>query len=57
MRRRILSVTDHAVILDRGAVVHADRSAALAADVATLEHYLGVAGRKRGHRGSRSPLA
>jgi branched-chain amino acid transport system ATP-binding protein len=48
--QRILSITDQAVILERGSIVHADRSAALKADVATLEHYLGVARRKGGSR-------
>jgi len=38
------------VILERGSIVHADRSAALKADVATLEHYLGVTRRKGGPR-------
>ncbi len=42
---KILGVTDEAVILDRGAVVHAGRSAALRDDAATLERWLGV-GRK-----------
>ena len=42
---KILGVTDEAVILDRGAVVHAGPSAALRDDAATLERWLGV-GRK-----------
>ncbi len=40
--KKILGVTDHAIILDRGAVVHAAASATLAADRATLETHLGV---------------
>ena len=40
--QKILGVTDHAVILERGAVVHEGASAKLKADRATLEHYLGV---------------
>jgi branched-chain amino acid transport system ATP-binding protein len=42
---KILGVTDEAIILDRGSVVHAAPSAALRADAATLERWLGV-GRK-----------
>jgi branched-chain amino acid transport system ATP-binding protein len=40
--KKILGVTDHAIILDRGAVVHAAASATLAADRASLETHLGV---------------
>jgi branched-chain amino acid transport system ATP-binding protein len=39
---KILGVTDRAVILERGTVVHEGESAALKADPATLERYLGV---------------
>jgi len=39
---RILGVTDEAVILERGRVVHAGSSADLRADPAVLERYLGV---------------
>jgi branched-chain amino acid transport system ATP-binding protein len=49
---KILDMTDHAVILERGTIVHQGPSAALKADAATLEHHLGVArkgGRPRGH--------
>jgi len=42
--RQILPLTDHAVILERGEVVHAATSAALMADDAALERFLGVAG-------------
>ncbi len=43
---KILGVTDEAVVLERGAVVHAAPSAALRADPAALERHLGVS--KRG---------
>jgi branched-chain amino acid transport system ATP-binding protein len=39
---KILGITDHAVILDRGAVVHAGTSADLRANAAILEQHLGV---------------
>jgi branched-chain amino acid transport system ATP-binding protein len=41
--KKILGVTDDAIILERGAVVHAAESAALLADRAALETHLGVA--------------
>lgn len=40
--QKILGVTDHAVILERGAIVHESDSATLKADHAILETYLGV---------------
>ena len=40
--QKILGVTDHAMILERGCVVHAADSATLAADRAALEKHLGV---------------
>ena len=40
--KKILNVTDRAIIVERGAVVHAADSAALAADRAALEAHLGV---------------
>jgi len=40
--KKILGVTDRAVILERGCVVHAAASATLAADRAALEKHLGV---------------
>jgi branched-chain amino acid transport system ATP-binding protein len=40
--KKILGVTDRAIILERGAIVHAAESAALAADRAALEQHLGV---------------
>jgi len=43
--RKVLGVTDQAVILERGAVVFAGSSAALRGDSAVLERYLGVTAR------------
>jgi branched-chain amino acid transport system ATP-binding protein len=40
--KKILGVTDHAVIIERGAVAHAAASAALLNDRGALETYLGV---------------
>jgi branched-chain amino acid transport system ATP-binding protein len=40
--KKILGVTDHAVIIERGAVVHAADSATLLSDRAALETHLGV---------------
>ena len=40
--KKILGVTDRAIIIERGAVVHAADSAALAADRTALETHLGV---------------
>jgi len=40
---RILAITDHALILERGTVVHAATSAVLRADAATLDRYLALA--------------
>jgi branched-chain amino acid transport system ATP-binding protein len=40
--RKILPVTDRAIVLDRGKVVYEAASAALLADSAPLERYLGV---------------
>ncbi len=50
--KKILSVTDRAIILERGSIVHAGDSAALLADRAVLETYLGVTdtGPRRGAR-------
>jgi branched-chain amino acid transport system ATP-binding protein len=39
---RILAITDRAVILERGTIVHASESSVLAADTATLDRYLAV---------------
>lgn len=40
--KKILGVTDHAIIIERGAVVHAAESAALLNDRSALEIHLGV---------------
>jgi branched-chain amino acid transport system ATP-binding protein len=42
--QKILGLADRVVILERGAIVHDAASAALKADPATLERFLGVAG-------------
>ena len=49
--RKILGVTDRAVILDRGVVVHEAPSRALIADPAALELHLGVIAPKLSHKG------
>jgi len=51
--QKILGVTDRAVILERGMVVYEGDSAALKADRATLEHYLGVTATAGAGRGAR----
>jgi branched-chain amino acid transport system ATP-binding protein len=50
--QKVLGVTDHAAILERGRIVHDGPSAALLADRAVLEGYLGVTagGLRRGGR-------
>jgi branched-chain amino acid transport system ATP-binding protein len=48
--RKVLGVTDDAVILDRGIIVHASPSQALAEDPGPLEQHLGIAGRRRPER-------
>jgi branched-chain amino acid transport system ATP-binding protein len=40
--QKILGVTDKAIVLDRGTIVHAAASADLSADAAALERHLGV---------------
>jgi len=52
--QKILGVTDHAVILERGTIVHEGASAALKTDRTTLETYLGVTdtGPRRGGKGA-----
>jgi branched-chain amino acid transport system ATP-binding protein len=52
--QKILGVTDRAVILERGVVVHEAASADLRADRAVLETYLGVTdqGPRRGAKGA-----
>jgi branched-chain amino acid transport system ATP-binding protein len=51
--QKILGVTDRAMILERGAIVHEADSATLKADKAALETYLGVAdsSARRGDKG------
>jgi branched-chain amino acid transport system ATP-binding protein len=44
--RKILGVTDEAIILERGTIVHRAESAALREDPATLDRFLGVAGKE-----------
>jgi branched-chain amino acid transport system ATP-binding protein len=44
--QKILGITDSAILLERGAIVHAAPSATLKADVATLERYLGITDRR-----------
>jgi branched-chain amino acid transport system ATP-binding protein len=44
--QKILSMTDQAVILDRGRIVHADTSPALIANPTALEQHLGVTEKK-----------
>jgi branched-chain amino acid transport system ATP-binding protein len=46
--QKILGVTDNALILDRGSVVHAGSSRSLIEDPAPLEQHLGVTDQKRG---------
>jgi branched-chain amino acid transport system ATP-binding protein len=41
---RILAMTDDAIILERGRIAHAAKSAALLGDVATLDRFLAVGG-------------
>ncbi|WP_332696421.1 ABC transporter ATP-binding protein [Bosea sp. (in: a-proteobacteria)] len=48
--RKVLAVTDRAIVLDRGSIVHQGASAALAEDDHLLEAHLGVAAATvRGH--------
>src|SRR5262249_59932771 len=55
--QKILRVTDRAVILERGTVVHEGDSDALKADRTTLERYLGVAATAGSGRPPRKHLA
>jgi branched-chain amino acid transport system ATP-binding protein len=45
--QKILGVTDNALILDRGTIVHASSSRALIDDPAALEQHLGVTAKKK----------
>ena len=51
---KVLAMTDDAVILERGAIVHAAPSAELGADTATLARYLGVAAKQQGGAAQRA---
>ena len=53
--RKILGFTDRAVILDRGRIVFAGDSAALASDPERLETHLGVTEQKKAAVGARRP--
>jgi branched-chain amino acid transport system ATP-binding protein len=48
--QKILSVTDSAIILDRGMIVHASSSRALIQDPTVLDQHLGVTGRRKPRR-------
>ena len=50
--KKILGVTDRAIILERGSVVHEGDSAALLADRAMLETHLGVTDCRPAPRGA-----
>jgi branched-chain amino acid transport system ATP-binding protein len=47
--RRILPITDHAIVLERGTVAHSARSDALLAEPAVLDRYLSVGGATVAH--------
>jgi branched-chain amino acid transport system ATP-binding protein len=47
--QKVLGITDHALILDRGTIVHAGPSRALMSDAALLEQHLGVTAKRRLH--------
>src|SRR5207237_10743578 len=49
--KKILGVTDRCAVIERGGIVQEAESAALAADKAVLEKYLGVADSERLRRG------
>jgi branched-chain amino acid transport system ATP-binding protein len=53
--QKILGVTDQAVIIERGSIVHQGDSAALKADRALLEKYVGVANTGGGRKTRRAP--
>mgnify|MGYP001797400116 CR=1 FL=1 len=42
--RKVLAITDHAIILERGEIVHAATSAGLLARPSELDAHLGVGG-------------
>lgn len=51
--QKVLGVTDSAIILDRGTIVHAGSSRSLIEDPAPLEQHLGVTARKRPRQAAR----
>jgi branched-chain amino acid transport system ATP-binding protein len=51
--QKILGITDEAIILERGAIVHSEKSDALMQNTATLDKYLGITSRKPSPLGSR----
>jgi len=53
--KKILGVTDHAIVIERGSVVHSAASATLAADRAALEAHLGVTDAGPRRLGRRTP--
>ena len=53
--QKILGITDTAIILERGAIVHQAASPALKADTETLARYLGITGRKAAPRAGAAP--
>ena len=53
--QKILSVTDQAIIIERGSIVHQGDSAAVKADHALLETYVGVTGASGSRRAQRKP--
>ncbi|MXQ11272.1 ABC transporter ATP-binding protein [Microvirga makkahensis] len=50
--QKVLGVTDSAIILDRGTIVHAGSSRSLIDDPAPLEQHLGVTARKKPRQGA-----
>ena len=55
--QKILALTDNAIMLERGAIVHASTSTALAADSTVLERYLGITGSKPVRQSRAGPTA
>jgi branched-chain amino acid transport system ATP-binding protein len=53
--QKILSVTDQAIIIERGSIVHQGDSAALKADHKLLETYVGVTSASSGRKTQRKP--
>jgi branched-chain amino acid transport system ATP-binding protein len=55
--QKVLGVTDRAIIIERGAIIHEGDSAALKADRALLESHIGVAREKNGAASRGAPRA